>query len=144
MKSAPGARPGHGPRVLVYGLLAAIVLMSAFGAVLWPLNEWRLFSTLRTSRSSSLHLIVESPSGETRLKPAELWREYRGVGYTVSFAEEAGADELERVCDVLLEAARTSTPEATALRMERVSSVHPRAGPEAGTLGRQVIERCEA
>jgi hypothetical protein len=134
------------PRVVVYGLFAAIVVTAAFDATLWPLNGWRLFSQMREPRSTAVAVVVEGAGGERRLDASTIWREYRSLGHAVALVGRQGSDGLESLCHVLLSEVGATEPGVSGLRIERTSS-RLVDDPDTGELRveveqRSVLQRC--
>lgn len=111
------------PRVLVYGLVTALVLVALSDATLWPLSGWRLFSSLRGPQAGSVAVVVETPRGESLLDSSELWAEYRSVGHAIASAERVGGrTAVEAVCEALAPHVLDREPDLVAVRFDRKST----------------------
>jgi hypothetical protein len=131
-----------GQRVLVYGLLAAILGMAWFEATLWPLNSWQLFSYTRGPTSSAIEVTARGPEGERSVAVSTLWREYRVLDHALGLT--SGAAALDELCRDLLDRVAERRPAVTGLVVERVVSHRP-DGPATAAVerSRTTVVRCD-
>lgn len=133
---------GVGPRIVVYGLLLAVLSMAWFEATLWPLNSWQLFSYTRGPTSSAVEIVAIGPDGDETIAASDLWREYRVIDHAVDLAE--GAAARDALCRDLLDRVVDRAPEVTSLVIDRVVSERP-DGPTTPPVerSRTNLVRCD-
>jgi hypothetical protein len=109
-------------RLLGPGLVAATLVVGVVEAEPWPLSSMRLFSQVRTDRSSGFEVFVD---GE-RLHLADLGRAFRGAHHLLPRFDDMTQAERDDVCAAWATAA--GQPGAT-VRIDRVTWTVP-TGPD--------------
>ena len=64
-----GGRSAWIGRIISYGLVIGLVLVTVAGIERWPVTSFRLFSTVRTDRSFVLELVAIEPDGTRQRVP---------------------------------------------------------------------------
>ena len=109
-------------RLLGPGLVAVLLAVGVAEVEPWPLSSMRLFSQVRTDRSSGFEVFVD---GE-RLHLASLGRGFRGAHHLLPRFDSLTQDERDDVCAAWATAAGSP---GGAVRVDRVTWTVP-TGPD--------------
>jgi hypothetical protein len=116
-----GASTRAGPRVLVLGLLAALLVCGLAGVEWWPFTAWKLYSQVRTdSRVVWEASTVAADGRETAVDPNGLPLGYRHVELLLARFPGYSSEKREEICDAIAEGARDEGEEVVAVRVYRV------------------------
>ena len=129
-------------RVVVVGIVGALLAVGAADAELWPLSSMRLFSQVRTDRASGYEVfLVDADGSARRLDVASLGREFRGAHHLLPRFGEMTQAERDGVCAAWASAAGG----AASVRIDRVVRAVP-TGPDdpRRELDRSVAWTCGA
>lgn len=99
-------------RPFVAGLIAALVLCALFTIEAWPLNSWRVFSTLRHDVQSSWRAVAVDEHGRELPYPiSSVGRGYRGFVFLMREFPSRSRGDRDALCIAWLEAARKEVDE---------------------------------
>ncbi|MGH9025177.1 MAG: hypothetical protein ACRDWD_03530 [Acidimicrobiia bacterium] len=119
MDSSASVRPG--PRALVTGLLAALLVCGLVGIEWWPFTGWRLFSRVRTDSRVGWEVATVAPDGEeTIVDPNDLPLGYRHVELLLARFPGYSSDEREEICEAIAGGVRDEGQEVASVRVYRV------------------------
>ena len=109
-------------RLVGGGMIAALLVVGVAEVEPWPLSSMRLFSQVRTDRSSGFEVFVDGQ----RLDLASLGRGFRGAHHLLPRFDDMSEAERDDVCAAWADAA--GHPGA-AVRIDRVTWTVP-TGPD--------------
>ena len=129
-------------RVVVVGIVGALLAVGAADAELWPMSSMRLFSQVRTDRAAGYEVfLVDADGAARRLDVASLGREFRGAHHLLPRFADMTQDERDEVCA----AWATAAGGAASVRIDRVvRSVPTGADDPRRELDRRVAWTCSA
>jgi hypothetical protein len=109
------------PRLLVLGLLAALLVCGLAGVEWWPFTSWKLYSQVRTdSRVVWEATTVAADGRETVVEPNDLPLGYRHVELLLARFPGYSSEKREDICDAIADGVRDEGEEVVAVRVYRV------------------------
>jgi hypothetical protein len=132
---APSVRAG--PRVLVLGLLAALLVCGLVGVEWWPFTGWKLYSRVRTDSRVAWEATTVAPDGqETPVEPNDLPLGYRHVELLLARFPDYSDAQREEICDAIAGGVRDEGEDVAEVRVYRVDE-HLRESDGGVTLERE-------
>ncbi|HEX2699464.1 MAG TPA: hypothetical protein VHM89_04575 [Acidimicrobiales bacterium] len=127
-------------RAVTYGLAGLLVLCVVAQLELWPLSAFRLFSTERTSATTSWDVRLVAADGTEHVLPFDrLPRGYRGVHHVAPRLRDLPAEDRDGVCRAWAGAAATRLGVvATGVRVYKVSG-HVGTGASPAPPARRML-----
>jgi hypothetical protein len=107
---------------LAWSLIALVLVCGATGAEAWPFNAFRLFSHSRSSVSIAWRIESVEANGQVRTVPASLLPTgFRGLQVQLGRIAVRTPEDRARLCDDLIDAVGSRRPDATSVRVVRVT-----------------------
>jgi hypothetical protein len=108
-------------RVVVLGVIAALLVCGLVGIEWWPFTGWRLYSRVRTDSRITWEAATVAPGGEeTVVDPNNLPLGYRHVELLLARFPDTSKAEREDICEAIADGVRDQGHDVTAVRVYRV------------------------
>lgn len=108
-------------RVVVLGLIAALLVCGLVGIEWWPFTGWRLYSRVRTDSQVVWEAATVAPDGEESVvDPNDLPLGYRHIELLLARFPGSSSAEREDICEAIADGVRDQGHEVVAVRVYRV------------------------
>jgi hypothetical protein len=108
-------------RVVVLGVIAALLVCGLVGIEWWPLTGWRLYSRVRTDSRVVWEAATVAPDGEEEVvDPNDLPLGYRHLELLLARFPGSSSAEREDICEAIAGGARDEGREVVGVRVYRV------------------------